>query len=182
MPQQLQQIGENELQAIVADPSRFGELYDVLYERVYAYIYRRVFDVQSAQDITANSFYIIMVQQPNFRWQGVAQCYAWVFRIAMNEINQFYRRGKKYQLVEDWLKIDIAEDNMISEDIEREDDARTLHMRVERLPRKLRDVVELYYFAGLAHSEIAASLHIGENAARTRLNRAIEKLRKEYEQ
>jgi hypothetical protein len=44
------------IEAAKADPSRFAELYDEHFERVYAYVLRRVFDRSDAQDITADVF------------------------------------------------------------------------------------------------------------------------------
>ena len=44
------------IEAAKADPSRFAELYDEHFERVYAYVLRRVSDRSDAQDITADVF------------------------------------------------------------------------------------------------------------------------------
>lgn len=182
MPQPHQPLVDDDvLHAVAIDSSRFGELYDLLYDRVYAYVYRRTYDVSASQDIVANTFYHIMTHLSTFRWQGSAQFYAWVFRIAINEITTYYRRGKKYQVVEDWLEIEAADEASLLDDMINEDESRELHRRVAELPPKLREAVELYYFAGLPHEAIAASLRISESAARVRLHRAVEQLRKEYE-
>src|ERR1041385_322674 len=45
---------QRRIEAAKADPSRFAELYDEHFERVYAYVLRRVGDRSDAQDITAD--------------------------------------------------------------------------------------------------------------------------------
>jgi RNA polymerase sigma factor (sigma-70 family) len=159
------------------DSEAFGHLYDALYDRLYSYAYKRTFDEVISQDITANSFYHIMTHISSFKWQDEPRFYAWVFRITMNEIATYYRKDKKYVLQEDWLEFrDESDAPSQYEKVVRNEQSKLLHEAIERLPAKLRGVVELYYFAGLSHADIALTLGIKEGAARVRLHRAIELL------
>ncbi len=185
MPETTNLAVESTLETLVAtsqDGSRdaFGELYDLLYDRVYAYVFRRVYDRTASQDIVANIFYCMMTHLDKFRWQGDARLYAWVFRISMNEIATYFRKGKNYTTVEDWLSFSetIAnDDEPILDRMVYDDEITELTAAVKRLPEKLRSVVELYYFANLSHKEIALTLGIRQEAARVRQHRAIEILR-----
>ena len=168
--------GEALLQQIVENESRFDELYDLLYDRVYAYVYRRTYDIQASRDIVANTVFKQIKQQAKFRWQGAPQFYAWIFRVAMNEVSLYYRRGKKYQLVEDWLDVEVSDEPSTTDRMISEEQSRAIHRAVEDLPDKLSRVVELYYFAELSHGEIAVALGITETASRVRLHRAIQEL------
>jgi hypothetical protein len=45
------------IQAAQSDPSRFAELYESNFNRVYAFVARRVKDREEAQDVTADVFH-----------------------------------------------------------------------------------------------------------------------------
>ena len=45
------------IQAAQSDPSRFAELYESNFNRVYAFVARRVKDREEAQDVTADGFH-----------------------------------------------------------------------------------------------------------------------------
>ena len=53
----------------------------------------------------------------------------------------------------------------------------SVHAALERLPPEQREVVQLAYFQGLTHSEIAQRLGIPMGTVKTRLRLAFDKLR-----
>src|SRR5271168_653455 len=73
------------IEAAQRDRSRFADLYEANFERVYAYVVRRVRDRDEAQDLTADVFHLALKSLPRFEWRGVPFA-AWLFRIAANEI------------------------------------------------------------------------------------------------
>src|SRR3989441_1538686 len=75
-------------------PSRFGELYEDNFERVYAFIARRVPDRDAAEDLTADVFHQALKNLPRFEWRGVPFA-AWLFRIAANAIADRFKRISK---------------------------------------------------------------------------------------
>lgn len=163
------------------DKEAMGALYDALYDRLYAYAYRRTLEQAASQDIVANSFYKILTSIGAFAWKHEAGFYGWVFRITAHEIATYYRQANKYVLQEDWLQVvdnPNSEASDIHSNLQIDEEYRELHGAVARLPEKYRTAIELYYFGGLNHAEIAAALSIREGAARVRLHRAVEALQK----
>lgn len=79
------------IEAAQQDPSRFAELYELHFERVYAYIARRVPDRVSAQDLTSHVFHQALANLGKFKWRGTPFA-AWLFRIAANSIADHFRR------------------------------------------------------------------------------------------
>ena len=78
------------IEAAQRDRIRFAELYENNFERVYAYIARRVRDRaggdrDEAQDLTADVFHLALKNLARFEWRGVPFA-AWLFKIASNEI------------------------------------------------------------------------------------------------
>ncbi|MCA1577777.1 MAG: RNA polymerase sigma factor [Acidobacteria bacterium] len=73
------------IEAAQKDPSRFAELYEQNFHRVYAYIARRVRDRAEIQDLTAHVFHQALANIGKFKWKG-SPFAAWLYRIAANAI------------------------------------------------------------------------------------------------
>src|ERR1700758_5005486 len=71
------------IEAAQKDPRRFAELYEQNFERVYAFIARRVRDRHVAEDVTAEVFHHALANLSKFEWRGVPFA-VWLFRIAAN--------------------------------------------------------------------------------------------------
>src|SRR6476660_6902869 len=86
------------IEAAQKDPARFAELYEVNFERVYAFIVRRVQDRIEAQDLTSDVFHQALANLRRFEWRGTPFA-AWLFRIAANAIaDRFERLAKEPSL------------------------------------------------------------------------------------
>src|SRR5262249_45193097 len=70
----LSQVTEPEerllIEAAQKDPSRFAELYEQNFHRVYAYIARRVRDRAETQDLTAHVFHQALANLGKFKWKA----------------------------------------------------------------------------------------------------------------
>jgi RNA polymerase sigma-70 factor, ECF subfamily len=82
------------IEAAQKDPGRFAELYEANFERVYAFIVRRVHDRTEAEDLTAEVFQHALANLSRFEWRGVPFV-VWLYRIAANTIAGRGRRLSK---------------------------------------------------------------------------------------
>ena len=73
-----------------AGPSRFAELYERNFERVYAYIAHRVRDRDLAEDLTAEVLHQALATLGRFEWRGIPFA-AWLVGIAAHVIATRYR-------------------------------------------------------------------------------------------
>src|SRR5258708_39813637 len=71
------------IEAARNDPSRFAELYEKNFDRVYAFVARRVRDRGEAEDLTAEAFHQALLNIGRFQWRGVPFA-AWLLRISGN--------------------------------------------------------------------------------------------------
>jgi RNA polymerase sigma-70 factor (ECF subfamily) len=78
------------IEAAQKDPRRFAELYERNFERVYAFVARRVLDRHDAEDVTAEVFQHALAHLDRFEWRGVPFA-VWLFRIASNAITDRHR-------------------------------------------------------------------------------------------
>lgn len=85
------------IEAAKRDPSRFAELYENNFERVYAYVARRVSNREEAQDLTAEVFHQALANIGRYEWRGVPFV-GWLYRIAANAIaDRWYRAVREGQ-------------------------------------------------------------------------------------
>ena len=82
------------VQAAQKDPSRFAELYEAHFERVYAYAARRLRDRHEAEDVTSEVFQQALANISRFEWRGVPFG-AWLIRIASNAIADRWKRRER---------------------------------------------------------------------------------------
>src|SRR5262245_53162896 len=82
------------IEAAQKDPGRFADLYRANFERVYAFVIRRVQDRHEAEDVTAEVFQEALANLRRFEWRGVPFA-VWLFRIAANAISD--RRKKAWR-------------------------------------------------------------------------------------
>ena len=71
------------VEAAQKDPTQFGELYEINFERVYGFVARRVCDRDAAEDLTSEVFHKALANLRRFEWRGVpfaAGCLLWSAR------------------------------------------------------------------------------------------------------
>src|SRR3989475_11541476 len=59
------------IEAAQRDPRRFAEVYEDNFERVYAFVARRVRDRDEAEDLTSEVFHQALANLARFEWRGV---------------------------------------------------------------------------------------------------------------
>src|SRR5271154_4027027 len=84
------------IEAAQQDPSRFAELYEDNFERVYAYVARRVGSRDAAQDVTAEGVHSALANLASYQWLGVPFA-AWLLRIASNAISDRWHSAAREQ-------------------------------------------------------------------------------------
>ena len=84
--------GERELvERAKRDSQAFALLYRRYYPAIVGYVYRRVGDRHTAEDLVAEVFLTALRYLPRYRYRGVP-VRAWFYRIATNEVNRWARK------------------------------------------------------------------------------------------
>src|SRR5579864_909784 len=82
------------VQTAQRDPAKFGDLYEIHFERIYAFIARRVRDRDTAEDLTSEVFHKALAGLRNYESRG-APFAAWLIRIAANAVADQYKRAAR---------------------------------------------------------------------------------------
>jgi len=158
------------VEAAQSDPAQFEALYELNFERVYAYVAARVRDRPTAEDVTSEVFHKALAHLPSYEWRGVPFA-AWLLRIAANAvIDQAKRASREVAAGEDPPEPTKAEVRVV------EDRARLFRM-VRELPETQRQVVHQRFVEQRSIREIAERLGKTEGAIKQLQLRALERLR-----
>lgn len=169
------------VEAARKDPAKFGPLYENNFERVYAFIARRVQNRDAAEDLTADVFHRALAGLPRFEWRGVPFA-AWLLRIAANAIADRSRRAWREHEPPTFtpeanpgasrglgVPLEVSVDKI-------EETARLFRL-VGELPADQRRVIMMRFAEEKKIREIAQALERTEGAVKQLQFRALENLR-----
>lgn len=149
----------------------FSKLYDESFRLVYNYLYSRTFDAQLAEDLSSDAFMRAWDKFDSFD-PSRAKFSTWVITIARNLMSSHFR------LVRNTADIDAVPEGLFStsdrDDISDRDQAKQL---LAILNEEERELVYLRYWLELSASEIAKVTDSNPSTVRTRLHRAIVRMR-----
>jgi RNA polymerase sigma-70 factor (ECF subfamily) len=161
------------VEAAQRDPSRFGELYERHFDRVYAFVVRRVRDRDAAEDVTAEVFHRAFANLPKYEWRG-APFGAWLFRIAANAIADRSKRSAR----EAAAATDPSDASVqLDLDLDHIDQVARLFRFVDTLPADQRSVILHRFVDERSIREVAQRMNKTEGAIKQLQLRALETLR-----
>src|SRR5438876_940714 len=157
------------IEAAQRDPSRFAALYEDNFERVYAFVARRVRDRDEAEDLTSEVFHDALASIGRFEWRGVPFA-AWLYRIAANAIADRSKRAARERAAG-------VEDDRPEPSLEPVEERARLFRLVDRLPPDQRRVIVMRFGEEKRIREIAAALGRTEGAVKQLQLRGLQTLR-----
>jgi RNA polymerase sigma-70 factor (ECF subfamily) len=161
------------IEAAQQDPGRFAELYENNFDRVYAYIVRRVEDRELAEDLTSEVFHHALANLHRFEWRGVPFA-AWLFRIAANAMADRWQKMRGKQEISADLLLDVLVKDGADEQIERN---LILFQLVESLPPEQQHVIRRRFVEQRSTREVAEEMGRSEGAIKQIQFRALAALR-----
>jgi RNA polymerase sigma-70 factor (ECF subfamily) len=144
---------------------------------VYRFIRFHLDSADAADDLTAEVFLRVLEAGEDYD-PARGEARAWVFRIARNAVWDLLRQQRVRRQVT-WGELrDVAADAPSPEErLLRQEETSRLLDGVQRLNRTDRELIGLRYGSELTPQEIAETLGLREGTVRTRLSRALARLR-----
>jgi RNA polymerase sigma-70 factor (ECF subfamily) len=179
-----ERLADEELMPLVGrhDPEAFEVLYDRHGGVAYSLAYRIVGDRAAAEEVTQEAF--ISVWRSGARFDAArGSVRSWLLSVVRNRAIDFLRSraGKAPKLAfddESVLEQRPAPERTEEEALRRET-AAELRGALGNLPGEQSKVIELAYFGGFSHSEIAQILSLPMGTVKGRMRLGLEKIRGE---
>lgn len=160
-------------QAKSGDAAAFGRLYDALGDRVYRYIFFRVGDEQTAEDLTSQVF--LKAWEDLRRYRPTGPFAAWLYTIARNTVIDHYRTRRSTVSLDE-VASRIGHDPVVEATVDLHLEAKSLHAAMQLLTDEQREVLNLKFMADLDTAEIASHMRKTEGAIRALQMRALQAL------
>ncbi len=162
------------------DPAAFATFYDRHGGAAYSLAYRIVGDTRTAEDVTQEAFLSIWRSKARYdRARGSVR--SWVLGIVRNRAIDLLRResGPAPQLDHDDEATLAARPAAELTDVEaiRRETARQVRGALAGLPREQSQVIELAYFGGFSHTEIATMVGAPLGTVKGRMRLGLERIR-----
>lgn len=162
------------------DVEALGKLYDQYAPLIYSYLYRRLYDAQLAEDLTAEVF-VRVLQAVNSRKLWHTSFRGWLYRIAHNLVVDYYRRQSSAQVVALDERLMAAQDDPDSALAEKLSHQR-LRAAIARLTWDQQQVLALRFGEQLSSQEIAEVMGKTVGAVDALQHRALRALRRILEE
>lgn len=163
-------------QARAYDEDALGELYDRYAPRIYAYIYRRVEDGATAEDLTGEVFLrMLQAIRGDKLWRTSFR--GWLYRIAHNLVVDHYRRRPPAPMVPLDERLTTGEGNPAQEVAGRFSRQR-LQAAIRRLTEGQQEVLALRFGEQLTSREVAEIMDKSISAVEGLQHRALVALRR----
>lgn len=172
----LQQITERDQHAFLALYERYGNL-------VYSLALRVVRHQVMAEEVTQDVFLKVW-QQPT-RWNpALGQFSSWLLTITRNAgIDRLRKERRHWTPTQDQAELlgEFGEETAVGENPYWYDGL-ILARLLQQLPPEQRQLIELAFYQGYTHSELAENLQLPLGTVKTRLRTGLQKLRTLWEE
>lgn len=156
------------------DPKAMADVFDRYGSTVYSVALRILKDPGQAEDVMQEIFFQVW-KNPNTFVQGRGSLGAWLAVVARNRAIDFLRRRKPTDSVEEVI---LASKTNLASEIERNMMMERIRELLKSLPAEQQKSVELSFFEGLSHAEIAAKTGDPLGTVKTRIRLALISIRK----
>lgn len=145
-------------------------LYQQFHQELEYFILSRVKDQALAKDILQDVFIKIHLNLHTIK--DYSKLKSWIYQLTRNTITDYYRKHKSTEDIAG-IQTDITESNLQSEQALEN----CVTPFISQLPPKYREALILTDIKGHSQTELAAQLNISYSAAKSRVQRARQKLR-----
>ena len=168
---------------ISGDESALGELITRHKDRIYRFIYSKVYDRDATEDIFQDTFVKVIQTLKKGAYNEEGKFLPWVMRIAHNLVIDFFRKNNrmpKFESSDDFNIFSVlsdgtmnAESSIIKDQVEKD-----LQRIIEELPEEQREVLIMRIYKDMSFKEISEQTGVSINTALGRMRYALINLRK----
>lgn len=172
---------------IAGDELALEQLINRHEQRIFNFIYSKVFDYDIANDIFQDTFIKVIRNLKSKNYNEEGKFLPWVMRIAHNLIIDHFRKNKRMPKFDNFGEFDIfsmIEDGSLNKEAEliKEQIESSLLELIKDLPEDQLQVLEMRIFKNMSFKEIALQTDVSINTALGRMRYALINIRKMIEE
>ena len=179
----IRNLADEEAMQLVGEgnPRAFELIYDRHGGAAFSLAYRMVGNRVAAEDIVQEAF--LSIWRSRLRYdQSRGSVRTWVLGIVHNRTIDALRRGASQERRRETLDgVEERHEAPVRTDVEaaRREEARSVRSALDTLPEEQRRTIELAYFGGFSHSQIAELLDEPIGTVKGRMRLGLDKLRRQ---
>lgn len=157
--------------------------FEVVFDRhagaAFSLAYRMCGRRTMAEDVVQDAFLSLWRSGARYD-RGRGSVRSWVLGVVHNRAVDAFRRGAVKQgrdVGDEGLAEQLAAPERTDAEVERREEARHVHTALDGLPADQRQVIELAYFGGFTHSQIAEMLELPAGTVKGRMRLGLTKMR-----
>jgi RNA polymerase sigma-70 factor (ECF subfamily) len=154
------------------DGAAFERLYDSYHRLVFGIALRMLGDGTMAEDLTQNVFLKVWSSPEAFRYGNFG---AWIARVARNRALDVLRSRSLRD--ESEIPADLAEPGALDDVVFTRLDSERVRRALAALPAEQRSPIEMGFFGGITHDEIAKRTGIPLGTIKTRIRTGLRRMR-----
>jgi len=136
---------------------QFENYYNEYIDKIYNFIYYKVYETDLAYDITSQVFYKALNKLNTF--DESKNFKTWIYQIAQNTIIDYYRTKKEDISLEEIENLNFYYDE-IDEKIDKELNLKNIYNELNKLPWITKQIIILRIFENISYDEIAEILQM----------------------
>jgi RNA polymerase sigma-70 factor (ECF subfamily) len=177
----LRSLADEDLMALIHDgePRALEVIFDRHGDRAYSLAYRMCGQRTVAEDIVQEAF--LSLWRSSTRYDAArGSVRSWVLTAVRNRAIDAFRRESvtaSRDVADEEATARLAAAERTESEVERREDARRIRAALGELPDEQRKVIELAYFGGFSHSEIAGMLDLPPGTVKGRMRLGLTKMR-----
>ncbi len=165
--------------ARAGESSAAGQLVELFYERIYAFLRRLSNNEADAADLTQKTFSRIWQALPGFAGRSTVR--SWMHGIAYHVYVDWVRRECRSESRSDeWWLYQPDQQPLPDESLSRDDLGSAIYACVDGMEPDLRDTIHLHYYQGLTIEETAETMGVATSTVKYRQRQALDRLQKKF--
>jgi RNA polymerase sigma-70 factor (ECF subfamily) len=160
-----------------------AQAFEVIFDRhagaAFSLAYRMCGRRTTAEDVVQEAFLSLWRSGAQYD-QSRGSVRSWVLRVVHNRAIDVFRRSTvrtSRDVADDGITERMPAEEDTGAEVERRDDAVQVRTALDELPSEQRQVIELAYFGGFSHSQIADMLKLPAGTVKGRMRLGLNKMR-----
>lgn len=162
------------------DKDAFRIIFDYFAPRIKSFLMRGGFNEQKSEELTQEVMITVWHKASQFSPEK-ASASTWIFTIARNKKIDHIRKQKRHEIDPNdpcFVEVNVAQAKMPDETIIEQSEAKTIKDAIETLPKEQAELINVFYFDGKTHNEIADEYGLPLGTVKSRIRLAFDKLKR----